>query len=332
MAALAPDRPIEPDIQAPSEGQWHIVFRRFLHHRMAVISFGLLVLIFAASVLAPYIAPYPTDLGGRALDRTYLPPMTQDSQGGLHILGTDHLGRDYLTRILFAARVSLTIAVSVSAFASLIGLTLGLLAGYFGGWVDMLITRFVEFVSTFPLLIILLILMAVLLQSEQRIPIPDVLTRVVAAVTAINEREAKKVSLVIIGLALLTWTSTARLMRGMVLSVREQVYIEASRALGASTPRLMLKHVFPNAFPPLIVDYTLQINALLVLEAALSFLGFGVQDPTPTWGNMLAFAQTYMPVHPWMPLVPGLPILITSLAINYLGDGLRDALDPRLKL
>jgi peptide/nickel transport system permease protein len=174
--------------------------------------------------------------------------------------------------------------------------------------------------------------MAVLLETEERLPIPEWLVSGVSFVTAIDEREAKKVTLVIIGLSLLNWPPTGRLMRGMVLSVREQIYIESARALGASNLRLLLKHVFPNAFPPLIVDFTLQVNFVLVLEAALSFLGFGVQDPTPTWGNMLTFAKTNMFMHPWMPLVPGLPILLTSLAINYIGDGLRDALDPRLKL
>jgi len=171
-----------------------------------------------------------------------------------------------------------------------------------------------------------------LIQSEQNIPLPDVLIQIVSFLTAVPDHEARKVTLVILALALLNWITTARLMRGMVLAVREQTYIEASRALGASNIRLILKHAFPNAFPPLIVDYTLQLNFILVLEAALSFLGFGIQDPTPTWGNMLAAAQSDMFVHPWMPLVPGLPILLASLAINYVGDGLRDALDPRLKM
>lgn len=315
-----------------SESQRAIVIKRFRRHRMAMISLGVLVLIFMASILAPWIAPFPDDLTGRALDRRFLTPWSVDSDGALHVLGTDDLGRDYLTRLMFAARVSLTIAVTVSAISSLIGLALGLLAGYFGGWIDMVITRTLEFVSTFPLFVILLILMAVLLETEERLPIPEWLVSGVSFVTAIDEREAKKVTLVIIGLSLLNWPPTGRLMRGMVLSVREQIYIESARALGASNLRLLLKHVFPNAFPPLIVDFTLQVNFVLVLEAALSFLGFGVQDPTPTWGNMLTFAKTNMFMHPWMPLVPGLPILLTSLAINYIGDGLRDALDPRLKL
>lgn len=133
----------------------------------------------------------------------------------------------------------------------------------------------------------------------------------------------------ILVLAFFGWTGTARLMRGMVLSVRENVYIESARALGASNMRILFRHVFPNALPPMIVDFTLGVNGTLVAESALSFLGFGIQDPTPTWGNMLSYAQSYMFQHPWMPLIPAMPILIASIAINYIGDGLRDALDPR---
>lgn len=330
MDTATPERTIE-SLEGPPESQWRIVIRRFLRHRMAVICLVLLGLVFAASLLAPLLSPCPRD----AIEIGYAsrPPLSEGPEAcPVFVLGSDNFGRDYLTRLLYAARVSLTIAITVSTIATIIGLTLGLLAGYFIGWVDILITRFLEFVSTFPLLVILLILMAILLQSEDLIPIPDVLVDLVSFITAIPEREARKVTLVMLALALLNWTPTARLMRGMVLSVREQLYIESSRALGASNLRIIFKHVFPNAFPPLIVDYTLQLNTILVLESALSYLGYGVQDPTPTWGNMLAFTQSYMFEHPWMPLIPGLPILLTSLAINYVGDGLRDALDPRLKL
>lgn len=315
----------------PPQSQWQIVLKRLTRHRMAMISLVVLVFIFLTSILAPVITPFPRD--EIRLDQTFLTPMTADPETGeMHFLGTDHLGRDYFTRLLFAARVSLTIALSVSILATLIGLTLGLLAGYFGGWIDMAITRFLEFISTFPYLVILLILMGILLKGETVIPIPEMLVQIIAAITAIPEREATKVTLVVLVLAFLNWTPTARLMRGMVLSVREQPYIESSRALGASNIRILLLHVFPNAFPPLIVDFTLQLNNMLVLESALSFLGYGVQDPTPTWGNMLAFANSYMFEHPWMPLVPGLPILLASLAFNYIGDGLRDALDPRMRM
>lgn len=314
-----------------ARSQWEIVLRRFRRHRMALAGIATLVVILFASMLAPYLAPFPRDEIG--LNRTFLTPLSPDPQNGrLHLLGTDQLGRDYFTRLLYAGRVSLVVAVTVSTLTSLIGIVLGLLAGYFRGWADTIITRTLEFVSTFPALTILLIVAALLLRNENFITLPSFITRPLAFMLAVSEREAKQVALIILTLAGLGWTGTARLMRGMVLSVREQPYIEATRAVGSSNLRIIARHVFPNSFPPLIVDYTLGVNGALVLESALSFLGFGIQDPTPTWGNMLAFANSYMFNHPWVPLVPGLPILLVSLAINYVGDGLRDALDPQMRI
>jgi peptide/nickel transport system permease protein len=312
-----------------SEGQWAVVMRRFRRHRMAMVSLAILVLLLAGSLLAPVIAPFPRDEIG--LGRTFITPMGTDDDGRLHILGTDHLGRDYFTRLLYAARVSLTVAITVATIAAVIGIVMGLIAGYFSGWIDAVVTRTIEFVSTFPDLPILLILASILLRNEDFIALPAFITTPLAAILAVPVREAKQVALLIIVLAFLGWTGIARLMRGMVLQVREQAYIESSRALGGSNLRIIAKHVFPNSFPPLIVAYTLGVNGALVGEAAISFLGFGIQDPTPTWGNMLAFANSYMFNHPWVPLVPGLPILLCSLAINYVGDGLRDALDPKAR-
>ncbi len=312
-----------------SERQWQMIVRRFRRHRMAMVGLAVLVVIFTASLLAPVIAPYPRD--AIVLGRTFMAPGGTDAKGGLHILGTDHLGRDYFTRLLYAARVSLLVAVTVQTIATTIGITLGLLAGYFGGWVDVAIMRTVEFVSTFPALTILLIVATILLRNEDLITLPDFITSSLSALMSVSPREAKQVALIIFTLALLGWTGEARLMRGQVLAVRELPYVESARALGSSNLRIVARHVFPNAYPPLIVSYTLGLNGALVTESALSFLGFGIQDPTPTWGNMLAFANSYMFNHPWMPLVPGLPILLVSLAINYVGDGMRDALDPKMR-
>lgn len=314
----------------PSENQWVTLLKRLLRHRIAMVSLVILLVIFGASLLAPLIAPYPRDR--IAIDAIRLTPMQREPDGQLHLLGTDHLGRDYFTRLLYAARVSILVAISVSVISTLIGIILGLLAGYFGGWVDTAISRTLEFVSTFPGLTILLIVASILLRNETFIVFPQFVTKSVAFLFAISEREAKQVILIILTLSLLGWTGTARLMRGMTLSVREQPYIEAAKALGVSNTTIMLRHIFPNAAPPMIVDFTLGINGALVGEAALGFLGFGIQDPTPTWGNTLAFAKDYMLVSPWMPLVAGFPILIVSLAINYLGDGLRDATDPRARI
>lgn len=331
MATGMPTLALEQLEQVQGESQWQIVLRRFSRHRLAMINLVILVTIFAASLLAPIIAPFPRD--AISLDGRLVPPGTIDSETGrMHILGTDHLGRDYFTRLLYAARVSLTVAMVATTLATLIGIILGLLAGYFGGWVDTIITRTVEFVATFPLLVILLILVAIMVERDDFLALPPLVSRVIMALTLVPERETRTIAVVILALGLLSWTGTARLMRGMVLSVREQPYIESARALGASNLWIIVRHVFPNAFPPLIVDYTLGLNGALVLESSLSFLGFGIQDPTPTWGNMLSFAKSYMFQHPWVPLVPGLPILLASLAINYIGDGLRDALDPRQKV
>ncbi len=312
--------------QRPSESQMAIVLRRFRKHKIAMISLGVLGFFLLLAILAPYIAPYPRDAPNLAA-RT-LPPFSVDRNGDFHMLGTDHLGRDYFTRLLYASRTSLGTAIFATIIASSIGVVLGMFAGYFGGWVDVAVSRTLEVVASFPTLPILLILSAVAVQNINAIPIPELLNSFMAWSFAVTERESRIIFMIIVVLALLGWTGTCRLMRGMVLSVRENVYIESSRALGASDTRIMARHVFPNALPPMIVDFTLNVNAFLVAESAISVLGFGIQDPTPTWGNMVNFAQSYMFQHPWMPLIPTLPILLCSMAVNYIGDGLRDALDP----
>jgi peptide/nickel transport system permease protein len=319
--------PVEETRGRSSESQSAIVLRRFRKHKTAMFSLGILGFFMLLALLAPLIAPYPRDepnLQGR-----FLTPLSTDSKGNFHLLGTDHLGRDYFTRLLYASRVSLGTAIFATVIAASIGITLGMVAGYFGGWVDTLVSRTLEVVASFPTIPILLILSSVAVQNINAIPIPDFLNSFMAWSFAVTEREARIIFMIIVVLALLGWTGTCRLMRGMVLSVRENVYIESSRALGASSGRIMGRHVFPNALPPMIVDFTLNVNGFLVAESAISVLGFGIQDPTPTWGNMVNFAESYMFQHPWMPLIPTLPILLCSMAVNYIGDGLRDALDPR---
>jgi peptide/nickel transport system permease protein len=315
---------------APSESQWQIVIRRFRKHKVAVFCLFMLGALLIISALAPVIAPYPRDEPD--LQARFVSPFSADAQGNFHLLGTDHLGRDYLTRVLYASRTSLGTALIAAVVSSTIGVVLGLLAGFFGGWVDTVISRTLEVVATFPQLLLLLILSSILVQNIEAVPIPAFFATFLSWIFAVTEREARIIFAVIMVLALFGWTTTARLMRGMVLSVRENVYIESARALGASNSRIIGKHVFPNALPPMIVDFTLGVNTILVAESALSFLGFGIQEPTPTWGNMLTSAQSYMFQYPWMPLIPSLPILLTSIAINYIGDGMRDALDPRQRI
>jgi peptide/nickel transport system permease protein len=295
-----------------------------------MVSLGVLGVVLLLALFAPLIAPFPPQ--AQNLQTRFVPPLTTDAEGTFRIAGTDHLGRDMWSRLLYASRISLTTALVATMIASSIGIVLGLLAGFYGGWVDNLISRFLELIATFPLLLLLLILAQILVRADETIPLPPFIVNTISWLLVLSPREATQVAMVILVLAILGWTTTARLMRGMVLSVREQQYIEAGRALGASNNRLIWRHVFPNALPPLIVDFTLAVNITLVAESALSFLGFGIQEPIPTWGNMLSLAQAYMFQHPWMPIVPSLPILICSVAINYVGDGLRDALDPRQRV
>ncbi len=324
-----PTRPVEGVSERRPESQGQIILKRFLRHRGAMVSSIVLLLFFGLSLAAPIIAPYPRD--DLKVERQFTPPFsTAPETGTYHLLGTDNLGYDLFTRVLYAARVSLTIAILVVIIAEIIGITMGLLAGYYGGWIDNLITRFIEFVSTFPTLQILLIMNAVLLSSPWLLPLPGWYVSGVATVAGVPDKEAFKLAIICTTLAVLSWTGTARLMRAQVLSVRENAYIESSRALGASSFRTITTHILPNSIGPLIVDFTLGINGILVVESILSVLGFGVQTPTPTWGNMLGDAESVMLAHPWMPLIAGIPLVIAALAVNFVGDGLRDALDPRM--
>ncbi|MCU0494364.1 MAG: ABC transporter permease [Chloroflexaceae bacterium] len=324
--AASPTVSVEEGKREQSETQWAIAFRRFRRHRLAMISLFVLVIFYMVAFLAPVIAPFPRDY--QRVQDGLLTPMSVDTQGNVRILGSDRIGKDLFSLLLYAARISLTTALIVSLIAATVGVVLGLVAGFFRGWVDTIITRTAEFISTFPDLPILLILASILVRSEN-VPVPGFITAFVGVVMGISERESRIVALVILVLSFLSWIGIFRLMRGMVFQVREQQYIESSRALGASNLRILAKHVFPNALPPIIVSFTLLLNGALVSESALSFLGLGIQEPTPTWGNMLNVARSFMFEHPWMPLVPSLPLLIVAIAINYIGDGLRDALDPR---
>jgi len=311
-------------------GQWTLIFRRFKTHRVAMWCLYLIATIYVLSMFASVIAPYKRD--AISLDNAYTTPFSSAQDGSYHVFGTDHLGRDYFTRLIYAARVSLTTALTVTTISTFIGIVIGLIAGYFGGFIDTFTSRMIEFISTFPTFTLLLIAGSIAIQNSEAIPVPAILSQAVGAIMAINEREGKQVVMIMVIFIALGWTGVARFVRGMVLSIREQLYVESSRALGASHLHNIITHVLPNAMPPIIVAYTLGLSGSLVAESALSFLGFGIQDPTPSWGNMLSFANSYMFNYPWMPLVPTLPILVCSLAINYIGDGLRDALDPRIQV
>ncbi len=316
-------------ITIKEESPFQLVFRRFRRHRLAMISFFVMTAIFLVSILAPVIAPFkPEQL---AVGNYFVPFGTRDADGRVHWLGTDNIGRDYFSRILYAGRITLTVAVTSVIISEAIGIIVGAVSGFFRGWVDSVIMRFVEFLITIPQLPLLLIISSMLLQNPNLVPIPLPILQVAGKIMLLSTRDARQAVLIIMILSGLGWMGAAQLMRGSVLALREQTFVEAARSLGASNTHIIFRHMIPNSMAPIIVDASLGLAGYVILEAALSFLGFGIQDPVPTWGNMLSATQQYMFDKPWLPLIPGLPIFLCSLAFNYIGDGLRDALDPRLK-
>jgi peptide/nickel transport system permease protein len=310
--------------------QFKIVIRRFLRHKLAVGAMMVMGLIVLIAIFAPVISPFePNEI---RVGNDFLAPGTRSEDGRIHLLGTDALGRDYWSRITYAARITLFVALSAQLIITFVAILVGSISGYAGGNVDAVIMRFVEFLLTIPALPLLLIISSLVIQNQDAIPVPEMVKNSLASILLIQPRDATQVFLLILILAGLGWMTDSRLMRGVVLSLKEQPFIEASKAMGASSSRVIQSHLVPNALAPMIVSASLGLAGLIIYEAALSFLGFGIQDPTPTWGNMLSAGQSYMFQHPWLPLVSGIPIFLTALAINFIGDGLRDALDPRLKL
>ena len=310
---------------------FQIVMTRFRRHRLAMVSLVVMTVIFIITILAPVIAPF--EVQELAVNDYFVPFGTVDEETGrVHYLGTDQIGRDYFSRLIYAGRISLTIAIVSVIISEVVGIVVGAVSGFFGGWIDSVLMRFVEFMLTIPLLPLLLIISSMLLRNEELIAIPEPILKFMANLLLLTPRDARNAVLIILILAGFGWLNAAQLMRGMVLSLREQTFVEASRSLGASNYRIIMRDMIPNAMAPIIVDASLGLAGYIVTEAALAFLGFGIQDPIPTWGNMLSASQEFMLDRPWLPLVPGLPIFLCSLAFNYIGDGLRDALDPRLKL
>jgi peptide/nickel transport system permease protein len=310
----------EPKLKEATDkqlGQWTLAWRRLRRHRLAMVGLVMMVFVVVASLSAELIAPYNYE--EIDLYKIYAPVMTPGQEGRpVHVLGTDSLGRDILSRLLFAGRISLGVALMVTILTMIVGTTMGAVAGSFGGTVDTVIMRLVDVLLTVPQLPLLLILSSSLRQF-----------------VALQQFLGSSLSVVIIifVLVLFGWMGLSRLVRGSVLSLRGQDFVSAARALGAGNSEIIFRHLVPNSLAPIIVSATLGFGGTIISESALSFLGFGVMPPVPTWGNMLneargapleyLFTQT---------LSPGFCIFITVLAINFLGDGLRDALDPRLKL
>jgi len=272
------------------------VFRRLKKHRLAVIGAVIILTLLFIAIFAPFIAPH--DPIEQNLEKRLLPPNKE------YPFGTDHLGRCILSRIIYGTRVSLQIGVIVVGISSIIGVVLGLIAGFRGGLIDEIIMRTVDILLAFPGIILALVIAGILGPSLFN---------------------------VMLALSLIGWTSYARVVRGTVLSVKEKEFVEAAKALGASDTRIMFYHILPNVMAPVIVMATLGIAHVILAAAALSFLGLGAQPPTPEWGSMLNDGRAFMQTAPHLTIFPGLTIMVTVLAFNFLGDGLRDALDPQLK-
>jgi peptide/nickel transport system permease protein len=282
-----------------------MVWRAFRRHKPAMIGLGIMIIFILASIFAPFISPY--DPEKIELTNRLEPPSFK------HIMGTDELGRDLFTRILYGGRVSLSIGVMAMGLAVFVGATVGGLAGFYGGWVDNILMRFTDMMLAFPQLFVLIIL-AIALRD---IPIE-----------ALRGTPFASVMSIVLVIAVLAWMQVARLVRASFLSLKEKEFSEAARCLGVSNRRIMLRHLMPNAMSPIIVAATFRVATSIITESGLSYLGFGVQPPTPTWGNMLKNAQELMTRAPWTAIFPGLMIFITVIAINFIGDGLRDSLDP----
>jgi len=289
-------RAIELELRRPSVSLWRDAWNRLLRNRMAMVGLAFILIVVLAAVLAPWVTPYhykETDF-----DNTRKPPSRE------HIMGTDALGRDVFSRIIWGGQVSVTVAVVGSLTALVIGLTYGSISGYTGGRIDNYMMRFVDVMYAFPTLLFVILIMVVLGPGLVNI---------------------------FIGIGAVGWMSMARLVRGQFLSLKEKEFVEAARMVGVKPIGLIARHLLPNSLGPMVVAVTLNIPALILTESILSFIGLGVPPPFPSWGQMLSEGWRGMRATPWLTIFPGLAISLTMLAFNFLGDGLRDALDPMMR-
>ena len=278
------------------ESYGKMVWRRFKQHKLAMFGLCFLIFMYLVAIFAPLIAPQSY----RATD----PSNRLKGVSREHLMGTDHLGRDVFSRVIWGSRVSLSVGFVAAGVAVLLGTVVGAVAGYFGGVIDNVLMRFTEVVMSFPTFFLLI------------------------TIVSIVERSIFNIMLVI---GITSWPGLARMVRAEFLSLREQEFVLAAKALGASDSRIIFRHILPNAMAPIIVSATLQIGGAILTESSLSFLGLGIPEPFPSWGSILNAGRTNLRQAPWITFFPGIFIFLTVLAFNYVGDGLRDALDPRLK-
>jgi peptide/nickel transport system permease protein len=290
----------ESGLDVEVRSQWTYARRRFMRHRLAVASLVILIVIFTAGFTAPWIAPYSFE--GYDVNNLEVGP----TFSGGHVFGTDLLGRDYFSRVLYGIRTSIHVAFVVTILTVIIGTSIGMVAGYYSRWADNLLMRFTDLILTLPALAVLLTAAAFLGHGSQY-----------------------RVAVIV---SLLLWTLLARIVRGQFLSLREKEYIDAAKAAGSGDLRIMLRHMLPNALGPIVVFATLTLGGAILLESYLSYLGFGVQPPTPALGKLIADGQDVSSHDWWLVTFPGLTIVLIVLCINFVGDGLRDALDPTQRI
>jgi len=293
----------EPPLAGPTfhyyESQGRRIWRRFLQHRLAVAGGGVVILLLLMALLANFISPHdPLDLDTQ---RRFIPPLKESN----YILGTDEMGRDLLSRLFHGGRISLVVGVAAMFATVVTGLVIGLISGFYGGKVDTTLMRFTDTMLCFPQVFLLLVLAAFITPTVISIAL-------------------------IIGLT--SWMEVARIIRAQIQYVKEQDFVQAAFAMGASEFRIMFKELLPNAIAPVLVSATLNVANAVLMESYISFLGYGIQPPLASWGNMLTNAQSYFDLAPWLAILPGAMITLTVMSFNFLGDGLRDALDPRLRM
>ena len=287
--------------ESPFSGVTRGTWRRFRKHPGAIIGSGIFLILILLVVLAP-LSPYDPEASDMSI-RNQAPSFS-------HIMGTDSLGRDLFTRILFGGRISLTVGLIVVSISLLVGVPVGALAGYYGGWLDALLMRVTDTFLSLPSFLVLIFLSAMLREVE--LPL-------------FQRNSVLTIGLVI---GILSWMTFARLVRASFLTLRDIDFVSAIRALGGSDFRIIIKHILPNSIGPIIVEATLELGYAIIEESGLSFLGFGIQPPTPSWGNLLSNAQAHFTTYPWLAIFPGLMIFLSIISVNYIGDGLRDAFDP----
>jgi peptide/nickel transport system permease protein len=288
---------ITPQSTSMGAGVW----RRFRKHPGAIFGFIVIFIMIVLAVLAP-LSPYDPEVS--EISERYQPPSWS------HLMGTDALGRDLFTRALYGGRVSLTVGLLVVLISITIGVPIGALAGYYGGRLDGILMRITDAFLSLPSFLVLILLSAILREVEAPL---------------FERNNVLTISLVI---GVFAWTTFARLVRATFLTLREADFVSASRALGGSDLRIIIHHILPNSIGPIIVEATLEFGYAIIEESGLSFLGFGIQPPTPSWGNLLSNAQEHFTKYPWLAVFPGLMIFLSIISINYIGDGLRDAFDP----